>query len=472
VGRLFWKFFFFIFMAQATAIVGMGAAVWLRDMASAKRALEIDDSPPVAFHVESAALTLRYGGPAALRSQLENTPLHRQIYAVDETGHELLGRSATPAMLVQARHALTQRDGPQTVREVAATDGHTYLLFALARDGRPGGRPPYLMQHPPSDKFVRPAIERGDPMENRGPPNPPHHMIPFIPMLVGALVSLVFAALLAWYFSKPIRSLHAAFDAAAEGKLDVRLGPTMGRRHDELADLGRDFDRMATQWQALMEGQRRLLHDVSHELRSPLARLQAAIGLARQQPEKMQASMERVERESLRMDKLVGELLTLSRLEAGVMGAMDEDIHMDELLATVADDTRFEAETNQRGIMFSGDGAVVVRGSAELLHRAIENVVRNAIRHTPTGSSVHVHVQPDDAGKFLQLIIRDEGPGVSEPDLERIFAPFFRGVDNGNDGHGLGLAIARQIVEAHGGTIRASNRFNGGLCVTITLPTA
>jgi two-component system OmpR family sensor kinase len=457
VGRLFWKFFFFIFMAQATAIVGVGGAVWLRDLASEKRSQDIDRSPPVMFHIESAAETLRYGGVAALRSQLQNTR-RRQIYAVDETAQELLGRPVPPAMLERARGLLQQRGGPPAVRQVAAADGHVYLLFALGREGRPEDRPPPFP---------------GGPMGGGPWPRGLHRLIPVMPMLVGTLVSLVFAALLAWYFSKPIRSLHAAFDAAAQGRFDVRLGAAMGGRRDELADLGRGFDRMATQWQALMEGQRRLLHDVSHEMRSPLARLQAAVGLARQQPEKAQASMERIERESQRMDKLVGELLTLARLEAGVTWAMEEDINMDELLSVVVADTRFEAETNLRGVEFSGDGAVVVRGSAELLHRAIENVIRNAIRYTAVGSRVHVHAQKEadkEADSMLQLVILDEGPGVQEADLGRIFEPFFRSGGNGNDGHGLGLAIARRIIEAHGGTIRASNRSGDGLCVNIALP--
>ena len=161
-----------------------------------------------------------------------------------------------------------------------------------------------------------------------------------LPISIGILASLGFSALLAWYLAKPIRHLRGAFDAAAAGKLDTRIGPRMGRRRDEIADLGRDFDRMAHQLQILLGSQRRLLHDVSHELRSPLARLQAAIGLARQQPEKLDASLDRIERESGRLDELVGELLTLSRLEAGMSGAADEEVDLVELVAGIADDAR------------------------------------------------------------------------------------------------------------------------------------
>ena len=150
----------------------------------------------------------------------------------------------------------------------------------------------------------------------------------------------------------------------------------MGRRRDELADLGRDFDRMTGQLQLLMAGQRRLLHDVSHEMRSPLARLQAAVGLLRQQPENVVAGCERIERECGRMDHLVGELLTLSRLEAGVSLGANEEIDLAELLADIVEDARFEAKG--RHIELEVSGPALMLGNAELLQRAIENVVRNA----------------------------------------------------------------------------------------------
>ncbi|MBZ0106868.1 MAG: HAMP domain-containing protein, partial [Sulfuricella denitrificans] len=302
-----------------------------------------------------------------------------------------------------------------------------------------------------------------------GPPRPGYPFVPVVPLIATLLASLAFAALLAWYFSKPIRSLRSAFEDMVGGNLGVRLGPAMGKRRDELADLGHNFDLMASHLNAMIEGQRRLLHDVSHELRSPLARLQAAIGLARQEPEKLASSLERIERESMRMDSLVGELLTLSRLEAGVMGTMDEEIDLGEIVASVVADARFEAEVNGRTLAFSGCGEVLLKGDAELLHRALENVVRNALRHAPEGGQVVLEIHP--GANEVRLAILDRGPGVPENDLNGIFQPFYRGDGSQNtDGHGLGLAIARRVAESFGGSIRAANREGGGLCVEIVLP--
>lgn len=386
MGRLFWKFFFFIWLAQAIGMVGIGTAFWLEH-----RAREAQS-----FHAGAA------GQPPA-----------------------------------------------------------------CPPDGRFGGLPPRgapsgIGPHGPGDI-------------GRPPPSPQNDrrpgFIPMEPLIANILVTLLCSILLAWYFSKPIRSLRAAFDAAADGKLDTRLGPTMGKRRDELADLGRDFDRMASQLQVLMDSQRHLLHDVSHELRSPLARLQAAIGLARQSPEKLEATMDRIELESTRIDQLVGELLTLSRLEVGVMGSLQEDVDMDELLADIMADANFEAEVQEREMDFRGDCNAVVRGRAELLCRAIENVVRNAIKHTPKDGAVTVRVEHDVQQRVLKLFVLDQGPGVPEADLDKIFEPFFRShASSGTDGHGLGLAIAQRVVHAHGGRIAASNRPGGGLCVQIDLP--
>jgi signal transduction histidine kinase len=231
---------------------------------------------------------------------------------------------------------------------------------------------------------------------------------------------------------------------------------------------------MTARLRSLIDGQTRLLHDVSHELRSPLARLQAAIGLAHQQPEKAHATLERIERESVRMDKLVGELLTLARLESGSVTAPKEAVSMAELLDEIVADAEFEAASTDRAIELRGEAEVAVTGQADLLARAIENIVRNAIKHSPAGGTVRVELDTDQAKQRLHIRVLDRGPGVAEQDLQTIFQPFFRSTDTPKDveGHGLGLAIAQQVVHTHGGTLTASNREGGGLCVQITLPTA
>jgi len=302
------------------------------------------------------------------------------------------------------------------------------------------------------------------------PPPPPHHLpLPLLPILAGSVVSLLFAALLAWYFARPIRTLRAAFESAAGGKLETRIGASMGRRNDELADLGKDFDYMAGRLQNLLEAQRRLLHDVSHELRSPLARLQAAADLMRQQPERGAEFVERIERDTSRMDKLVGELLTLARLDAGMTGKLDEEVDLREVVADIAEDARFEADAKRCSIEADLNGPIVVWGSHELLYRAIENVVRNAVRHSPEGGTVAISAHSVDGR--LRVTVEDSGPGVFDSDLDAIFDPFFRsGPGQSVAGYGLGLAISRRVVEAHGGSISAANQVKGGLTVTLLLP--
>jgi signal transduction histidine kinase len=302
----------------------------------------------------------------------------------------------------------------------------------------------------------------GAPLPRRLPP-------PLLPILAGSVVSLLFAALLAWYFARPIRNLRAAFESVAGGKLETRIGASMGRRNDELADLGKDFDHMAGRLQNLLGAQRRLLHDVSHELRSPLARLQAAADLMRQQPERGAEFIERFERDTARMDKLVGELLTLARLDAGMTGKLDEEVDLREAVADIADDARFEADGKRCTIEVDVNGSVVARGSRELLYRAIENVVRNAVRHSPEGGTVAISAQAVDGR--LCITVADRGPGVFEGDLAAIFDPFFRsGPGRSSVGYGLGLAITRRVVEAHGGAVSAANQPGGGLLVTLELP--
>lgn len=457
MGRLFWKFFFFILLAQLTAILGIGGTLWLKHQTDEK-AGGMDRRAPPGFLMDSAAATLQYGGPDALRSLMGGMRRH-QVYAVDEDGRELLERKVSAAAVGQARRLLIQEGSRHMVRQVKAPDGHAYLLFFTAPERGAGGLDAPDERPPP----------HGD---GRPPPPDDDRFHLFLPMAAAFVASLIFAALLAWYISKPIRNLRSAFEAAAAGNLETRVGAVMGKRRDELADLGRDFDLMAGKLRVLMDGQRRLLHDVSHELRSPLARLQAAIGLARQRPEKIESSMVRIERESVRMDKLVGELLTLSRLEAGVIGAMSEEIPMGELIAGIVDDARFEAENNGKTVESSGSCEAIVSGRSELLHRAIENVVRNAVKHTAGGSSVMVETRLDAQQHRLRISILDHGPGVREAELNAIFEPFFRGswADKDSDGHGLGLAIARRVVAAHGGSIQATNRMEGGLHVEIALP--
>jgi two-component system, OmpR family, sensor kinase len=501
VGRLFWKFFLSILLAQVAATVAIVGALWLKDRAAEQeRRPAIDTSPPAALAIESAAATLEFGGPQALSRLLENMDRHR-VFAVDDLGKELLGRIVNPVQVAAARAVLDKGD-TRVVRRITLPNGRHYLLFLpahdrtmpmTAADARPllagAGMPVpgfgprndgQAMRGPPPDGMAGAAPPQpgngAPPRMDQGPPGPDgprgrfQPLTPFIPLAAALAASLLFAALLAWYFARPIRSLRQAFEAASHGDLAPRFAQAANGRGDELTDLGRDFDRMTARLRNLMDGQRRLLHDVSHELRSPLARLQAAIGLAHQNPARMAASFERIERESVRMDKLVDELLTLSRLEAGALAGAREEIDVAELLHGIVADAQFEAAAQGRAVTARGTADVVLLGQPDLLARAIENVVRNAIKHSPQGETIVVE-SVADAGT-LRVRVLDRGPGVAQQDLKTIFEPFFRssGTEKDVEGHGLGLAIARQVVQQHGGTIGAANRDGGGLRVEIALP--
>ncbi len=362
--------------------------------------------------------------------------------------------------------------------QMAAVVG-TGVLFWLEREGRG----PNLEDHGPPQALSRhrqPMAEAQNlpplapilgadpiPQPGRHPPRGLH--IPLIPVLAGLVAGIFCAAGLAWYFAKPIRHLRQSFALAADGHLDVRAGPEMGARRDELADLGADFDSMVERIQQLLDGQRQLLHDVSHEMRSPLARLQAAVGLARQQPERLENSLLRVERECERMNQLIGELLTLSRLETGV-DSTRTSIDIAELLDELVADARFEGKARQIEVDYRPGGMGFLSGSAELLHRAIENVVRNALRHSPAGGRIQIEAKRI-GGDRIAVTVADQGPGVPETELTNIFQPFFRSEASVGEGYGLGLAIAHRVLENMNGRIEAENGPSGGLIVRIIMPT-
>lgn len=290
---------------------------------------------------------------------------------------------------------------------------------------------------------------------------------------LGLLGGLLFSAILAWYLTAPINRLRSGFERLANGDLEVRLSSSIGQRRDEIADLGRDFDRMARRLEQLVHARDRLLHHVSHELRSPLARLQLAIALGRQSPDKMSMMMERIEQEAARLDALVGELLTLARAESGHLVGEDY-FDLVDVVASVVEDAQFEAQSQAVRIdliecVAPEDEREPLRGDAELIRRAIDNVVRNALRFSPGGSTIRITLEADSHSACYRVYVEDQGPGIDESALETIFDPFVR---TGDGGYGLGLAIANRAIAAHGGILTARNREDGGLAVEILLNSA
>jgi signal transduction histidine kinase len=289
-------------------------------------------------------------------------------------------------------------------------------------------------------------------------------------VIVTALVSFLLARLL----TDPIRSLRAATRKIAEGDTSVRVGRVAGAG-EEVAALAADFDHMTARIEALLESRERLLRDVSHELRSPLARLQVALGIAREKasPEVVPL-LDRMEKDADRLGELIGLVLSMARLEQAREIAAPTDVRLDEVVTALAGDAAFEAEGSHREVVVLESEPVTVRGDAELLRQAAENVVRNAIRFAPEGTKVEIALEKVN-GSSVALRVRDHGPGVPDDALAEIFRPFTRveaARDRASGGAGIGLAITERAVRLHHGSVVAENAEGGGLRVTMTLPLA
>lgn len=439
MGRLFWKIFLGFWLTLLVSGLAVGVAMQLYHQERLRAAAGLAQGPRAEASVAAVAAVLRAGGAAPARALLQQWSGRRRfaVMAVGPNGVDLLGRPVPPKALNLALARLRSGQQQPGLRRVRAPDGRRYVLFRVRLPGL------------------------------RGPPL--RHGPPVLRLALGLVASLLFSGGLAWYLTGPLRHLKAATRRLAAGDLAARVSSAMGHRRDEIADLGYDFDRMAERLEASLGAQKRLLSDVSHELRSPLARLRVAVELARQRPAQTSKALDRIEREAERLDALVGEVLTLSRLEAGVGGEPEDYLDLAELLDEIVADAAFEGRARQRDVALTVNGEAVVRGRAELLRRALENVVRNGVRHTAEHSAVEVRMQTMAPGVMVSIC--DRGPGVPENCLDSLFDPFVR-ADTGGDGrgYGLGLAIARRAIEVHGGTIVARLREGGGLCVDITLP--
>lgn len=270
----------------------------------------------------------------------------------------------------------------------------------------------------------------------------------------------------------PITRLRQATHRFASGDLSTRVG-TKIRGRNEIAALATDFDEMATRIEALVEGQQRLLRDISHELRSPLTRLGIALELARREQGSAQQekSLQRIELESARMNSMIGQLLELTRMEHADTLKARTNIELRDLLADIVQDAAYEAAEQEIEVELDGVQTAVVQGVPELIAQAFENVIRNAVRYTAPATRVEVELRV--AGEYAHILVRDQGPGVEELELEKLFIPFYRVAEareRHTGGTGIGLAIAKRAVELHHGTIRAARASNGGLVVEIILP--
>jgi signal transduction histidine kinase len=293
---------------------------------------------------------------------------------------------------------------------------------------------------------------------------------------VALSVAAIVCFLLARSLTGPILSLRAATQRVAAGDLSVRIGAGLGVRRDELADLGRDFDTMAERLEALLVSERRLLSDISHELRSPLARLGVALGIARRRAgDEAASALNRIERETVRLDDMIDRLLDLARMEHDGSASARTPVDLKRLVEMVAHDADFEARDRGRTVRLVEADSCSVLGDERALRSAVENVVRNAIRYTPEGGTADValHVANGSGPLSAEVRVRDFGPGVPDEALRHLFRPFYRVADardRESGGVGLGLAIAERAVARHGGEVQAANAEGGGLVVTLRLP--
>jgi len=365
---------------------------------------------------------------------------------------------------------VSQRGAPDWAIRVAAGgprsphDGFLFPAPAVQRDSRAS-----------SDGKHRYTIVLGLPPGPRvfiGPRG-----VPGMGLVIGVITSGLVCYLLAWYLTKPIVRLRAAARQLAAGDLTARTGAPASARRDEVAGLMRDFDAMAERIETLLKAQSRLLNDVSHELRSPLARLNVALGLARQRAGVESADMlDRIELEASRLNELIGRILTLARLEDGEQLVPQTPVPLDQLVVSVTEDAEFEAQARRCHVQVTvPEGDWMVRGNASLLHSAVENVVRNAIRYTQEGTSVAVELGSEQRAGTNEAVLRvsDSGPGVPPDALGKLFEPFYRLDDargRQTGGVGLGLAITERAVRFHGGKVTAFNRAPSGLMVEIRLP--
>src|SRR5438132_4309656 len=396
------------------------------------------------------------GGEPQAREYLEDLEQshHVRAFLFDEQGNEL-----------------SQRPAPPWAERIAR--------------GRAMRRPPGFWAKWMPERFMRQsttgASGRPFTLVIELPPGPRlffgPHGVPGLGLLIAIVSSGVVSYVLARYLTAPVVRLRTATQQLAAGDLTARAEAPPKRRRDEIAELVRDFNGMAARLEDLVNAQNRLLNDVSHELRSPLARLNVALGLARQRtgPE-AQGALERIEREAERLNELIGRLLEIARLESGEE-VQKSAVNLAEMLHEICKDADFEAQNRNCRVKCVIADACIVMGHAGLLHSAIENVVRNATRYTREGTEVEIRLEKAQDAKGSEAVVRvtDSGPGVPEEDLHKLFRPFYRLDDARNrqtGGVGLGLAITERTVRLHGGRVKAANRPEGGLIVEIRLPLA
>jgi two-component system OmpR family sensor kinase len=446
---LFLRIFVLFWIAMAL-IVGGSIAVTFTIAAREYEAPELQRRPPVAIQ---ASDVLAHGGIGALKSWLDsnkNSIADRNLFIVGPDGADILGRrlSETAARRLEyfSRDEFVNRRPNRAAPQIVGPDGTSYTVLLVPR---------------------RPSIFGA-------------LSLPEISLAI-LCIALIVSALTSWWLaqhlSAPIRRIQegartlASESIEVRGSAGLRVSAGLEGRKDELAVLARDFDTMADQLRTNRSAITQLLRDISHELRSPLARMRVALGLARQPPADISRQLDRLEREIERLDSLISQVLKLARLHGTDAPFARETFELDEVIEEVVRDANFEGAVKNCRVRLVGAAKAAINGNRELLRSAIENVLRNAVRYSPHDANVDVSVARSDSG--VLILIRDRGPGVPDSELERIFEPFYRVAesrDRDSGGEGIGLAITAQVMKAHGGWAKATNPPGGGFEVRLNLP--
>jgi two-component system sensor histidine kinase CpxA len=468
---LFLRIFTLFWMAMAL-IVGASIAV---TYAVAAREYESDQQRRQPMAIQASEV-LGKGGLEALKDWLrekKDTIKDRELYIIGPDGADIIGRRLSSS-------AARRLDSVN--REAAALDPVQGAMPAPAIDRSPPGEraPQNFRPQRAAPQIVGPD---GGTYTVLFVPRPPSIFgalsLPGITLAILAIalvVSTVTCWWLAQHLSAPIRRIQAGARALASEDLDVRVSAGLDARKDEVAVLARDFDAMADRLRSIRTARTQLLRDISHELRSPLARMRVAVGLARQpqlvgQDQLPDRQLDRLEREIERLDSLIGQVLKLARLNDADTSFSREPLDVDEIIDAVVRDANFEGAAKNTRVELAGAARAVVTGNRDFLSSAVENVLRNAVRYSPNDAAVEVAARGADGE--VTITVRDRGPGVPQEELERIFEPFHRVADSrdrDSGGEGIGLAITSQVMKAHGGSASAVNRPGGGLEVRLIMP--
>ncbi|MBN1343254.1 MAG: HAMP domain-containing protein [Phycisphaerae bacterium] len=456
---LFLKVFLWFWLASTlTSIVYVYSAIWMRSGGLYQGWVGLT-TDVLNLSGDAVEEKLAKGGKEAVAAYLDAIAGAGEVsgYLLDDQGNEVRGVDVTPRIRELAAQAL------ETGERQMALRGRTALAARRAVD-------------PAGDRFVFVS-------ESPGFGRRPYSMEAEARLVRAGATFLAMGVVCYWlvrYIASPVRKLRTATRQLADGDLSVRVGKVVGRRRDEIGDLARDFDYMAERVESLLAAQRTLLRDISHELRSPLARLSVALELARKRsgPEAVGA-LERIERESGRLNDLIGQLLALTRLETGAEGLQAVPVDLAEVLDDAVENADFEARNRGRRVRVLQSEHCSVLGQWDLLHSAIENVLRNAVLYTAKDTEVEVTLACEggvsEGDRQALIRVRDHGEGIPEDALAEVFRPFHRvgeARDRQTGGTGLGLAITQRAVNVHGGTVKATNAPDGGLIVEIRLPLA